>query len=208
MGRYTGPRCRICRREGVKLFLKGERCFKPSCAIEKREYPPGQHGQSRTKPTEYGIRLREKQKLRRIYGMHERPFRKIFTEAERVKGVTGENLLQLLERRLDNAVFRLGFAPSRPSARQFVRHGHVRVNGQNCSMPGRMLRVGDTITIRPSLHENLILKDSMQAASHRGVAGWLELTAGTFEGKVKQLPTREDAGAPVNEQLIVEFYSR
>lgn len=208
MGRYTGPRCRICRREGMKLFLKGERCFKASCALERREYAPGQHGQSRVKVTEYGVRLREKQKLRRIYGLTERPFQRFFREAERHQGVTGQNLLQFLERRLDNAVFRLGFASSRPSARQLVRHGHVRVNGKDVSVPGRLLRAGDVISLRNYMHENPLVKESLQAVSHRGVPAWLELKADAYEGVVKALPSRDDAGAPVNEQLIVEFYSR
>ena len=208
MSRYTGPRCRICRREGMKLFLKGERCFKAACAMERRAYAPGQHGQGRTKATEYGIRLREKQKLRRIYGLTEAPFRRFFREAERVKGVTGANLLQLLERRLDNVVFRLGFAASRPSARQLVRHGHIRVNGKDAGMPGRLVRAGDSVTVRNYLHENVQVKDSIQVATHRGVPSWLELKADAFEGVVKGLPSRDDAGAPVNEQLIVEFYSR
>ncbi|GMU64787.1 MAG: 30S ribosomal protein S4 [Acidobacteriota bacterium] len=209
MARYTGPVCRLCRRERMKLFLKGERCFKEKCAIEKRGYPPGQHGQRRgRKMVGYGIQLREKQKVKRIYGVLERQFRLYFQEADRRKGITGENLLQLLELRLDNVVFMLGFASSRAQARQLVRHGHILVDGRKTTIPSYQVRAGQAIVVREASRANVQIKSSVESASGRGVPDWLVLDAENFTGKVQALPSREDVKLPVQEQLIVELYSR
>ncbi|KAB2965938.1 MAG: 30S ribosomal protein S4 [Thermoanaerobaculia bacterium] len=209
MARYTGPVCRLCRRERMKLFLKGERCFKEKCAIEKRGYPPGQHGQRRgRKIVGYGIQLREKQKVKRIYGVLERQFRLYFQEADRRKGITGENLLQILERRLDNVVFSLGFASSRAQARQLVRHGHVTVDGRKTTIPSFQVKAGQSISIREASRTNPQVRASVESASGRGVPDWLTLDAASFTGKVQALPSREDIKLPVQEQLIVELYSR
>lgn len=209
MARYTGPVCRLCRREGEKLFLKGEKCYTEKCPVDRRPYPPGQHGQGRrTRLTEYGIHLREKQKLRRIYGVLERQFRRYYQEASRRKGVTGETLLQLLECRLDNVVYRLGFAPSRAAARQLVMHGHFTVNGKKMDIPSARVKVGDVIAVRERSRNIAMIKESVQAAQSRGVPDWLELDADGLKGTVKSLPTREQIDVRVQEHLIVEHYSR
>ena len=209
MARYTGPVCRLCRRERMKLFLKGERCFKEKCAIERRGYPPGQHGQRRGRKTVgYGIQLREKQKVKRIYGVLESQFRLYFQEADRRKGITGENLLQMLERRLDNVVYSLGFASSRAQARQLVRHGHVLVNGKKTSIPSYQVRAGQAIAVREGSRKNPQVQAALESAMGRGVPDWLALDAENFTGKVQSLPRREDIKLPIQEQLIVELYSR
>jgi small subunit ribosomal protein S4 len=208
MARYVGPVCRICRREGAKLFLKGDRCFTDKCAIDRRPYPPGQHGQRRTKFTEYGIRLREKQKVSRIYGILERQFRRYFKEADRTKGVTGENLLSILERRLDNACFRLGFAQTRAEARHLVRHKHVAVNGRTVNIPSFRVKPGDKVEVREASRKMARINSALDAGERRGIPSWLELNRAEFSGVVKSGPVREEITLPIQEQLIVEFYSR
>jgi small subunit ribosomal protein S4 len=208
MARYIGPVCKLCRREGMKLFLKGDRCYSDKCAFDRRPYPPGQHGQARVKFSEYGLRLREKQKVRRIYGALERQFRKYFAGADRMKGVTGENLLSLLERRLDNVVYRLGFAATRAEGRQLVLHGHVQVNGKRVNVPSYLVKVGDKISIREKSRTIPRLKESVEGAERRGQITWLELDKPNFTGTMKTLPVREEITLPISEQLIVEFYSR
>jgi small subunit ribosomal protein S4 len=208
MARYIGPACKLCRREGEKLFLKGDRCYTDKCAYDRRPYPSGQHGQRRVKVTEYGIRLREKQKVRRIYGILERQFRKYFAEADRVKGVTGENLLSLLERRLDNICYRLGFAATRADARQLVRHGHVLVNGKPVSIPSFLVKKGDKITIHERSRALSRVTTSVEGVDRRGVPEWLELDKAGLTGTVRDNPVREAITLPIKEQLIVEFYSR
>lgn len=209
MARYTGPVCRLCRREGMKLFLKGERCYTGKCAIDRRAYAPGQHGQARgKKPTEYGLQLREKQKARRLYGVMEKQFRHYFDEAARRKGVTGENLLSLLERRLDNVIFQLGFASSRPEARQLVNHGHFSVNGRKVDIPSYSVRVGEVIAVREGSKSSPRFKFLLENLGSRTVPGWLSLDANTAAGTVVALPTREDIQLPIQEHLIVEKYSR
>lgn len=208
MARYTGPSCKLCRREGEKLFLKGDRCYTDKCAFDRRPYPSGQHGQRRTKVTEYGIRLREKQKVRRIYGVLERQFRRYFAEADRIKGVTGENLLMLLERRLDSACYRLGFAATRSDARQLVRHRHVKVNGKIVSIPSFQVKPGDKVSIHERSRETVRVKTALDGVDRRGVPEWLELDKNEFTGTVKGMPVREAITLPIKEQFIVEFYSR
>ena len=210
MARYTGPVCRLCRREGVKLFLKGERCYTSKCAMERRPYPPGMHGQERrrTKLSDYGIRLREKQKLRRIYGVMERQFRRYFDMATRAKGMTGRELLTLLERRLDNVVYRLGFASSRAQARQLVRHGHFTVNGRKVDIPSYLVKPGDVIAVREESKKKAYFKNLAEEMEQVSVPSWLSLDPMTLSGRVLELPKREDIDVPVNEQLVVEFYSR
>lgn len=209
MARYTGPVCRLCRRERMKLFLKGERCFKEKCAIERRGYPPGQHGQRRRRRNlGYGIQLREKQKVKRIYGLLERQFRTYFKEADRHKGITGEMLLIMLEKRLDNVTYNLGFASSRAQARQLVRHGHILVDGKKVTIPSFQVRIGQAISVKESSRTNEFIRTSVETARGRGVPPWLELDAESFTGKVVALPTREDIKLPIQEQLIVELYSR
>jgi len=208
LARYTGPCCRLCRRENIELFLKGERCFTDKCAIKRRNYAPGQHGQSRVKVSPYGIQLREKQKVRRIYGILEKQFRGYFEKAERMKGVTGENLLFLLERRLDNIVYRLGFASSRTQARMLVRQGHFDVNGRRVDIPSYQVKVGDTVTLREKSRAVGSIIESLEAVVRRGIPQWLELDKDGFCGKVKSLITREDITTPIQEQLIVELYSK
>jgi small subunit ribosomal protein S4 len=208
MARYNGPVCRLCRREGMKLFLKGERCYTEKCAIEKRNVPPGQHGRSRKqKLVGYGVQLREKQKVKRIYGVLEDQFRLYFQQAERTRGITGETLLQLLERRLDNAVYRLGFATSRPQARQLVRHGHFQVNGRKVDIPSYSVKVGDVVSVRESSRGNASILHAVEEVKGRGVPEWLSLDA-AMGGKVVSVPTREQINLPVQEQLIVELYSK
>ena len=208
MARYTGPVCRHCRREGLKLFLKGERCYTDKCAIERRNYPPGEHGQARPKFSEYSVQLREKQKLRRIYGVLESQFRRYFQMADRARGVTGETLLQLLERRLDNIVYRLGFSTSRAEARQLVRHGHFRVNGRKVDVPSYLVRRGDVVTVRERSRKVTRIQESLELAQRRGVPDWLEVNAETFTGTVKGFPARADLTMPINEKLVVELYSK
>lgn len=208
MARYTDASCRLCRREGDKLFLKGERCYSNKCAVARRAYAPGQHGQSKKKLSEYGIQLREKQKARRYYGILESQFRKYFEMASAKKGVTGENLLQILELRLDNAVYRLGFGASRAEARQMVRHAHFLVNGKKVNIPSYLLTAGDVIEVRENSRSLPHFKDVAENGSSRLVPKWLELNAQSLSGKVVALPAREDVDLPLREHLIVELYSK
>lgn len=210
MARYTGPVCRLCRREGMKLFLKGDRCYTDKCSFERRSYPPGQHGplQRREKYSDYRLQLREKQKVKRIYGVLEKQFRLYYERAERMKGITGTNLLILLERRLDNVVYRLGFASSRRQARHWIRHGHFLVNGKKVDIPSYEVDVGDVIEVREKSRDIPQLLESLQTVERRGVPDWLELDKDNFRGVVKALPTRESIDIPIQEQLIVEFYSK
>lgn len=209
MARYTGPVCRLCRRERMKLFLKGDRCFKEKCAIERRGYPPGQHGNRRGRRTlGYGLQLREKQKVKRIYGLLETQFRNYFKEADRKKGITGENLLVMLEKRLDNVVYSLGFASSRAQARQLVRHGHVQVDGRKVTIPAMQMREAQVVSIKEKSRKNEFIRASVETARGRGVPDWLELDAENFTGKLLRVPGREDIKLPIQEQLIVELYSR
>jgi len=207
MARYRDAKCRLCRREGQKLFLKGARCFTDKCAIERRNYPPGQHGLNRGKLTPYGVQLREKQKAKRIYGVLESQFRKYFQWAEREKGVTGENLLRLLELRLDNVVHRLGFAASRREARQMVAHGHFAVNGRKASVPSILLKTGDVVSLRPTSKLAARVDDNLNAGRGQ-TPQWLEVDPNERRGVVRSLPLREDIQIPVTEQLIVELYSK
>jgi small subunit ribosomal protein S4 len=208
VARYTGAVCRQCRREGLKLFLKGERCYTDKCAIERRNYPPGEHGQARPKFSEYSIQLREKQKLRRIYGILEGQFRRYFAMADRARGVTGETLLQLLERRLDNIVYRLGFATSRAEARQLVRHGHFRVNDRKVNVPSFLVSVGDVVTVREKSRTVTRIAEAIELAQRRGVPEWLAIDPPAFAGTVKAFPARADLTMPINEKLVVELYSK
>lgn len=192
----------------MELYLKGDRCYTDKCAIKRRNYPPGQHGQARVKISSYGVQLREKQKVRRIYGLLEKQFRSYFAEADRLKGVTGENLLSLLERRLDNVVYRLGFASSRIESRQLVRHGHFTVNGRKVNIPSIQLKFGDVIELREKSKKIASINDSLEAVVRRGIPQWLELDRDTFKGSLKGLPAREDITTPIQEQLIVELYSK
>lgn len=210
MARYTEAVCRLCRREGHKLFLKGERCYTPKCAIDRRSYPPGQHGQQRRrKESEFGLQLREKQKVRRIYGIMERQFRRYYEEAARQKGVTGEILLQMLETRLDNVVYRLGFASSRPEGRQLVRHGHYLVNGKKVNIPSFRVKVGDAISVREKSSSSPKFKDIRELAAQHSSPGWLEKDPEKLTAKVLALPQREDIDdIPIAEHLIIERYSR
>ena len=208
MARYHASVCRLCRREGIKLFLKGDRCFKEKCAIEKRNTPPGQHARRRGKMKGYGLQLREKQKVKRIYGVLEKQFRGYFHEADRIRGVTGETLLCLLEKRLDNVVFRLGLANSRSQARQWVSHGHVRVNGRRVDVPNFQVKPGDEIGPDAHMAKNPFLVASIESAKGRGVPEWLELDGENLKGKVIREPQRTDVTYPIEEQLIVELYSK
>ncbi len=206
MARYTGSKCRLCRREGMKLFLKGERCMSTKCAVERRQYPPGEHGQRmRRRTTEYGMQLREKQKVKRIYGVLERQFRRYFQIASRQKGVTGENLLRLLELRLDNVVYRAGFAPSRDAARQLVSHRHFTVNGRIVNVPSYSVRVGDVIAARENIRD--VVKANLERYGTDSV-GWLQVSPEKLSVTVVDLPSRETIGIPIQEQLIVELYSK
>lgn len=207
MGRYTGPVCRLCRREGMKLYLKGEKCYTEKCPVHKRPVPPGMHAQSRRKLSEFGVRLREKQKLRRIYGVLETQFKTYFQQAAKAKGVTGVRLLQLLETRLDNVVYRLGFATSRKEARQMVLHGHVAINGRKVTIPSFHVRPGQAIEPTPRGREHPRLKELAQTGL-RTLPSWLEFNSSTLEGRILALPAREEIDVPVQEQLIVEYYSR
>ncbi len=208
MARYTGPVCRLCRREGMKLFLKGERCYTEKCAIEKRNMPPGQHGRRRaSKMQGYGVQLREKQKVKRTYGVLEDQFRRYFEMADRTRGITGETLLQLLERRLDNAVYRMGFATSRAQGRQLVRHGHFLINGKKVDIPSYSLKAGDVVTVRPTSKENASILHAVGEVKGRGIPEWIALE-GELGAKVVSMPTRAQINLPVQEQLIVELYSK
>ncbi len=208
MARYTGSVCKYCRREKLKLFLKGDRCFTEKCAVDRRPYPPGQHGQRRSKFSPYGQQLREKQKVKRIYGLLEKQFRLTFDRASRMRGITGENLLLLLERRLDNMVYRMGFARTRKEARQLVRHGHFTVNGKKVNIPSAVLNVGDSVEVRDKSRKIASLGDSLDAVERRGLPAWVELDRNNFKAMIKAFPTREDITMPIQEQMIVELYSK
>lgn len=206
--RYTGPVCRLCRREGVKLYLKGDKCYTDKCPVQRRAYPPGQHGQSRKKLSEYGLQLRMKQRLRRIYGVSERQLENYYDDAARKRGITGEILLQTLEMRLDNVLYRFGVGASRPQARQLVMHGHVTVNGKKVDIPSYQVRVGDVIAVKESSRNLDVVKANAEAASGRALPDWLEFDLEKLEGSIKAVPAREQIDIPVEEHLIVEFYSR
>ena len=208
MAKYSGPVCRLCRREGEKLFLKGSRCMTEKCAIERRSYPPGQHGQARQRTSDYSLQLREKQKLKRIYGLQECQFRGIFERAERQTGVTGDTLLRLLECRLDNVVYRLGFGASRKEARQLINHGHMMINGRKVKAPGALVKAGDAMEVRQKSREMLPIQGALAAIDGRGIPEWLELDRGAFKGTIRSLPTKDHIVLPVNEQMVVELYSR
>jgi small subunit ribosomal protein S4 len=208
LARYTKTNCRLCRRENLKLFLKGERCYTEKCAYDRRNYPPGQHGQDRKKFSDYGTQLREKQKVKRMYGILENQFRNIFKEADRQKGITGETLLVLLERRLDNIVYRLGFANSRDEARQLVRHNHFLVNQSKVNIASYLVKPGDVIELREKSKKVARILEALEGVARRGVPQWLELDKDLMKGSVKGLPTREDITLPIQEKLIVELYSK
>ena len=208
MSRYKDEQCRICRREGQKLFLKGARCYTDKCAISRRNYAPGEHGQKKAKLSEYGIQLREKQKTKAFYGVREDQFRKYFEMAAKEKGVTGERLLQILESRLDNVVYRLGYGSSRPQARQLVNHGLFEVNGRKVSIPSYLVKPGDVIKVRETKKDKTIVKDNVEVNASRPVPAWLEKNASNLSGKVVRLASREDVDIPVEEHLIVELYSK
>ena len=209
MARYTGPVCRLCRRENSKLFLKGDRCFTDKCAYERRQYPPGQHGQARRRrPSDYGQQLREKQKVKRMYGLIEKQFRGYYYKAARMKGITGENLLQLLERRLDNVALRCGFSASHAEARQLVRHGHFTVNGKKVNIPSYQIKVGDVVEVREKSRKVQKIIDALANVDRTPAPSWIELDREKFTGKVTSLPARSDVHAEVDEQLIVELYSK
>ena len=208
MARNLDAKCRQCRREGEKLFLKGDKCFTDKCAIERRNYPPGQHGQKNTRLSGYGVQLREKQKLRRIYGLLERQFRITYHSAEQKKGVTGETLLQMLESRLDNMAYKMGFGASRSEARQIVRHNAILVNGKRVNIPSYELRPGDMVEVAAKAKEHLRIKAAVEAAAGRGYPEWIEVDAAALKGKYKSLPQRSDLPATINESLVVELYSK
>jgi len=208
LARYIGSKCRLCRREGEKLFLKGEKCYTSKCAIENRPFPPGQHGQRRTRLSDYARQLREKQKLRRIYGILEKQFALYYKEADRLKGSTGENLLQLLESRLDNVVYRMGFGVSRAEARQLVRHNGITVNGNKVNIPSYIVKAGDVVAVSEKSREQLRIKSAAEMAQQRGVAEWLDVDAKKLEGVFKTMPERSELPAEIQEQLVVELYSK
>lgn len=208
MARAYGSVCRICRRENQKLFLKGDRCYTEKCAFERRGYPPGQHGQGRIKFSEYGLQLREKQKIKRMYGLLEKQFRSVFEKAERTKGITGSNLLSMLERRLDNVAYRSGFANSRAEARQLVRHGHFKVNGKRVDIPSFMVDKGDVLEIRDDSRNVARIGGALEAVKRREIPQWLELDSAAFKARVRDLPARDDLTAPMQERLVVELYSK
>ncbi|MBC2732847.1 MAG: 30S ribosomal protein S4 [Desulfobacteraceae bacterium] len=209
MARYTGSVCRLCRRENMKLFLKGDRCFSDKCAFDRRGYPPGQHGERRgRKISDYGIQLREKQKVKRMYGLTEKQFRLFFQRAHRQKGITGTNLLVLLERRLDNSVYRMGFVNSRIQGRHFVRHNHFTVNGKKVNIPSYLIKPGDVVEVREKSRKIQSIGDALDAVVRRGVPQWIDLEKDAFKGVVKGLPVREDLTMPIQEQLIVELYTK
>jgi len=208
MARYVGSVCRLCRRENQKLFLKGDRCMTEKCAIERRGYPPGQHGQGRIKFSEYGVQLREKQKIKRIYGLLEGQFRSMFAKADRAKGITGNNLLVALEKRLDNVAYRAGFAGSRADARQLVRHGHVLVNGKRINIPSFQVGKGDVLEIHEKSRSSTRVAASLEGVKRREIPQWIELDANAFKARVRDLPSRDDITAPMQERLVVELYSK
>lgn len=211
MARYEGPVCKLCRREGMKLFLKGSRCLSPKCAFERRSFPPGPHGrqaQFRRRESDYGMQLREKQRLRRIYGVLERQFRRYYEMAERMRGQTGANLLSILERRLDNVVYRMGLAESRAQARQLVAHGHIDLNGRKTTAPSALVNVGDVVRVRERSRRNAYFSAIRETLAHQSVPGWLTLNPEDMSAVVNSLPTREHVDLPINEQLVVEYYSR
>ncbi len=208
MARNTGPQCRLCRRERMALYLKGDRCYTDKCAIQRRNYPPGQHGQGRGKISDYGLQLREKQKVKRMYGILEKQFRGYFVRAERMRGVTGTNLLVLLERRLDNVVYRLGFANSRAQARQLVLHNHVLVDGRRVNIPSYLVKVGQSVQVTEKTRGKAQVRDALEAAARRGLPPWLELEKEEARGRVSMFPNREDITMPIQEHLIVELYSK
>ncbi len=208
MARYREASCRICRREGEKLFLKGDRCYSEKCAVERRKYPPGQHGQGYRKLSDYGVQLREKQKVRKIYGLLERQFRRYFYEAERRKGITGEILLQLVESRLDNIVYRMAFAPNRRRARQLISHGHIVVNGKEINLPSYQVKEGDSVSVKDSSRDMPEIIDSLSKVEHRGIPAWVEVDSVNHTGKVLRIPARDEIQLPIQEQLIVELYSK
>jgi small subunit ribosomal protein S4 len=208
MARYTEALCRLCRRESEKLFLKGDRCYTDKCAVERRKYPPGQHGQRRKKQSDYSVQLREKQKAKEIYNVLEKQFKKYFYMAEKKKGITGSNLLQLLESRLDNVVYRLGFASNRRQARQLILHGHFNVNGKRVNIPSYMVRAGDGIDVREQSRKLVPVQENIAKAEHRGLPSWVQRDINNFSGKILNLPAMDDITLPVQEQLIVELYSK
>ena len=208
MARYTDAACRLCRREGTKLFLKGDRCFSAKCGMEKRAYPPGQHGQGRTRFSDYGVQLREKQKVKRMYGLLEKQFAQTMKQASRMKGRAGENLLVLLERRLDNVVFRMGFATSRAEARQLVKHGHFLVDGRKATIPSMRMKEGAKVSVKEKSQKVARIAGALDTLEGRSIPQWVEIDKESFEGTVKAIPVREDITMPIQEQLIVELYSR
>jgi small subunit ribosomal protein S4 len=208
LARYREAVCRLCRREGVELYLKGDRCFTDKCAIKRRGYPPGQHGQRRPKHSDYGVQLREKQKAKRIYGVLEKQFRTYFEKADRMKGKTGDNLLILLERRLDNVVYKFGFTQTRRESRQVVRHGHFLVNGRKVNIPSFLVKAGDVVELREKSRKIPSVNEALDAVVRKGIPAWLELDRGNFRGAVKAIPARADIQEPIQEQLIVELYSK
>jgi small subunit ribosomal protein S4 len=208
LARYLESRCRLCRRERMKLFLKGDRCYTDKCSFERRSYPPGQHGRGRAKFSDYGIQLREKQKVKRMYGLMEKQFRSYFEKAERQKGITGTNLLVLLERRMDNIVFRMGFANSRVQARQLVRHNHFLVNGKKVNIPSYQVKIGDTVQVREKCRQVPQILEAMETVARRGIPQWIEVDKEQFQGAVRMFPIREDLTMPIQEHLVVELYSK
>ncbi len=211
MARYVDAVCKLCRREGTKLFLKGDRCYSEKCGVDRRAYPPGEHGQERRRPrkmSEYGSQLREKQKIKRTYGVLERQFRHYFRRATRTTGVTGERLMQLLERRLDNVVYRLGFAPSRPAARQLIRHGHIQVRGRKVNIPSYRVRPGDVVGLREKSRHLTVVLEGLKGAEMRPKVPYIEVDRGRLEGTFLMLPSRADIPTPVEEQMVVELYSK
>ena len=208
MARYIGPVCKLCRREAEKLFLKGTRCYTDKCSIERRPYPPGVHGQRRSKISDFAVQLREKQKLKRLYGLAEKPMRNLFFKASRMKGVTGENLLSLLERRLDNVVFRVGFAGSRKEARQLVRHNHFVLNGKKVNIPSMQVSVGDVVELKVNSRSKAKLTGALDTYSMRELPAWIDFDRGQFKGTVKDLPKRDDVTSQIEERLVVELYSK
>lgn len=208
MSRYRGSVCRQCRRENIKLFLKGDRCFSDKCSFDRRGYPPGEHGQKKGKLSDYGMQLREKQKVRRIYGLSEKQFRLSFKRADRKKGITGTNLLNILETRLDNTVFRMGFVNSRNQGRHFVRHNHFMINGKKVNIPSYQVKKGDVIELREKSRKVQIISDSLEAIVRRGIPPWIEIDKNNFKGQIVATPAREEITLPIQEQLIVELYSK
>ena len=208
MSKYLGPVCKLCRREGMKLFLKGQRCFTDKCAFERRPYPPGEHGRRSSKLSPYGIQLREKQKVKRLYGVLERQFKKYFRMAEKQRGITGENLLRILESRLDNVVYRMGFASSRREARQLVHHGHFTVNGRRVDIPSYLVKAGDVIEVAPKSKQVERILNAIDMAQQRGVPEWIDVDYDQMKGTIRALPTRDQISEDIQEQLIVELYSK